>query len=369
MGCSLQPSCSLARDPYGVYALVVTPTRELAIQIAEQFRALGSGLHLRDAVVIGGMDMTAQALALAGRPHVVVATPGRLLDHLDSDPGVAAAFAHTKFLVLDEADRLLDAGFERELRGLLARLPPASSIGGGQEGALLERRELFHWEAYAGLQTVESLRQEYLFIPAKVKEVYLHHIMAALEDEGARSAIVFTSTCRSCHLLCQLLEELGVASTSLHSLKSQQRRLAALARFRSGQVPILIATDVAARGLDIPSVDLVINYDIPRFARDYVHRVGRTARAGRGGRAVSFVTQYDVELVHGIEALVGAKLQELPLDEDDVFKAKRAALLKMSETGFDDLVKTRKESKMRGRAEAGPLPKAMTEKKKRRPEI
>lgn len=356
----------LAADPYGVFAVVLTPTRELALQIADQFRALGAGLRLRDAVVIGGLEMTAQAQRLAQRPHVVVATPGRLLDHLRSDPGMAAVFSRAQFLVLDEADRLLDVGFEAEMGALLRLLPAkrqtllfsatmTSNLRALEELSLGEG--LFRYAAYAGLQTVATLRQEYIFVPANIKELYLCHLMENREAMGVRSAIVFTSTCRSCHMLSLLLAELGIETASLHSLRSQQRRVAALARFRSRQLAVLLATDVAARGLDVPEVDLVVNFDVPRFARDYVHRVGRTARAQRGGAAITLVTQFDVALVHGIEALTGAKLDEHKLEEDEVlkgitkvFKAKRSAILKMSESGFEDLVRARKEAKRKGQS-------------------
>eukprot|EP00850_Spirogloea_muscicola_P014234 SM000101S09232 [mRNA] locus=s101:52083:55608:+ [translate_table: standard] len=337
----------LGQDPYGVFAL---------------FRALGAAMRLRDAVVVGGMDLTRQALQLAQRPHVVIATPGRLRDLLENHPDMVPTFAHTRFLVLDEADRLLEPGFESELRLILQSLPPKRQTLLFSATMTFNLRALqdlslgksaYKFEVKKGFHTVQQLRQEYLFIPANVKEVYLAHIMGLLEDMAVRSVIVFASTCRSAHLLGLLLEELGITSISLHSLKTQGRRLAALDRFKSGLVPILIATDVASRGLDIPTVDLVINYDIPRYARDYVHRVGRTARAGRGGLAISLITQFDVELAHQIEGVLHKRLEEHELNEDlvlkgitKVFKAKRVALLKMAESGFDDLVKARKDAKL-----------------------
>lgn len=180
---------------------------------------------------------------------------------------------------------------------------------------------------------------------------------------------------RTCHLLSLMMSELEVDTTALHSMKTQQQRLASLSRFKSGQVSILIATDVASRGLDIPTVDLVINYDIPRFTRDYVHRVGRTARAGRGGSAVSLITQYDVQLVQDIEELLGKKLEEYELDEDKVlksitkvYKAKRVAMLKIVDSGFEDKVKTRKEQKVKTLVDKGLLdPKRLKDKKRKRP--
>ncbi|GLC70576.1 hypothetical protein PLESTF_001010400 [Pleodorina starrii] len=338
---------ALAKDPYGVFALVLTPTRELAVQISEQFRALGAGMRLKELVVIGGVDMQQQARELAKRPHVVVATPGRLRGLLDADRGLAAGLARTRFLVLDEADRVLDSTFEDDLRGILSHLPEARqtllfsatmtrSLIALQK-ASLEDAHVF--QAYEGLRTADKLREEYLFLPSKVKEVYLHHLLTAvLPGRKVRSAIIFAGTCRGCHLLSLLLEELGLPAAALHSGKSQKARLAALARFKSEQVPLLLATDVASRGLDIPTVDCVINYDLPMLARDYVHRVGRTARAGRSGWSVSLVTQYDVQLVHAIEGLIGHKLDENKLDEQEVLKgitkvysAKRAAMLRVAE--------------------------------------
>ncbi|BDA51188.1 DEAD-box ATP-dependent RNA helicase 36 [Coccomyxa sp. Obi] len=318
----------LAREPYGVFALVLTPTRELAMQLADQFRALGSGMSLTDAVVIGGLDMQAQAKALAARPHIVVATPGRLRDLLTADADLAEGFRRAAFLVLDEADRLLEPTFESELRVIAAALPAerqtllfsatlTRSLATLQASSL---RDAFLFQAYEGLETAKTLREDYIFIPAKVRELYLVHMLESLGERKLRSCMVFCATCRGCHMLALLLAELGVPSVALHSHLTQGRRLAALHRFKSGGVPILLATDVASRGLDIPTVDLVINYELPSLPRDYVHRVGRTARAGRGGWALSLVTQYDVDLVQHIESLIGHQLAEFTLDEAQVLK-------------------------------------------------
>lgn len=305
----------LAENPYGVFALVLTPTRELAFQISDQFKALGSEVNLRSTVVVGGMDMTTQAKALMQRPHIVIATPGRLRDHFMNDPGIPDVFAKAKYLVLDEADRLMDVGFESELRSVFETMPSNrqtllfSATMTSNLKALhdLSLDKAFFYQQYEGFKTVEALQQQYILTPANVKDVYLMHIMSTLEERKIRSVIIFASSCRTCHLLSLMMSELEVDTTALHSMKTQQQRLASLSRFKSGQVSILIATDVASRGLDIPTVDLVINYDIPRFTRDYVHRVGRTARAGRGGSAVSLITQYDVQLVQDIEELLGKK--------------------------------------------------------------
>ncbi|XP_052178416.1 DEAD-box ATP-dependent RNA helicase 36 [Diospyros lotus] len=362
----------LAEDPYGVFALVVTPTRELAYQLAEQFRALGACLNLRCAVVVGGMDRINQTQALMNRPHVVIATPGRIKVLIEENPDIPAVFSKTKFLVLDEADRVLDVGFEEELRVVFQCLPrnrqtllfSATMTSDLQTLLEVSANKAYFYEAYEGFRTVESLKQQYIFIPKNVRDVYLLHILSKMEDMDIRSTIIFVSTCRSCHLLSFLLEELDIEAAALHSFKSQSLRLAALHRFKSGKVPVLLATDVASRGLDIPTVDLVINYDIPRFPRDYVHRVGRTARAGRGGLAVSFVTQNDVNLIHEIEDVLGKQLDKFECKENDVladitkvYKAKRVATMKMMEDGFEEKAKARKEQKLKMLAEKGLLKK------------
>lgn len=368
----------LAQRLYGVFALVLTPTRELAFQLSDQFKALGSALHLRCSVVIGGLDMIEQAKSLMQRPHVVIATPGRIADLLKNNPNMASVFKSLQFLVLDEADRILDVGFEKELETVLQSLPSErqtllfSATMTPELKALheLSGDKAYFYEAYQGLRTVESLQQQYIFMSLDVKDVYLFYVLSILEDKSIRSVILFASSCRSCHLLSVMLEELGIQTVALHSMKSQPQRLASLNRFKSGQVPVLIATDVASRGLDIPTVDLVINYDIPRFARDYVHRVGRTARAGRGGLSISLVSQYDVNLVHEIESLIEKELKEFELEEEDVLKgitkvlkAKRLALQHMQHSGFEDMVKDRKERKQKMLREKSGLEKRKRKKK------
>lgn len=360
----------LEKDPFGVFALVITPTRELASQLAEQFRALGSSLPVKCAVVVGGMDTTTQAKALMDRPHVVVATPGRIRSLLQNDPDLPGVFARTKYLVLDEADKVLDVGFEDELRVIFHCLPKdrqtllfsATKTSDLESLLQLSSNASYFYEAYDGVKTVDSLKQQYIFINKTVKYVYLLHILSKLDDMGIRSVIVFVATCRTCQFLSLLLEELGVSAVGLHSHKPQPLRLASLNRFKSGKSPILLATDVASRGLDIPTVDLVINYDIPRDPFDYVHRVGRTARAGRGGFALSVVTENDINLIHEIEAKIGKQMEEFDCNEkealDDItkiFKARRIVSMKMNDDGFEENVKTRKKQKLKALADKGLL--------------
>jgi len=271
---------------------------------------------------------------------------------LERDEDIKAAFRRTRFLVLDEADRLLEQSFESELALVLETLPSTGRqtllFSATMTKSLLVladelMKDAFRFEAYDGLRTADKLRQEYMFLPAKVKEVYLVHLLGMLEELRVRSCIIFTSTIKTCQLLQELLRELEVPAVSLHSGKPQRERLSALEAFKSGVCATLLATDVASRGLDIPTVDLVINFDLPMLARDYVHRVGRTARAGRSGWCLSLVTQYDVELVHKIEGLIDAKLEKYELPEDEVLKgitkvysAKRAAAMKLAEEQTSD---------------------------------
>ncbi|KAG6533373.1 hypothetical protein ZIOFF_007240 [Zingiber officinale] len=369
----------LAEDPYGVFALVVTPTRELAVQLVEQFRAFGSSLNLRCTLVVGGMDMLSQARSLSQRPHVVVATPGRIKVLLDQDPDLPAVFSKTKFLVLDEADRVLDVDFEEELRVIFKFLPKSrqtllfSATMTSNLQALLQisGNRSYFYEGYEGFKTVDSLEQQFVITPKNLKDVYLFHILSRMEERNIRSVMVFVSTCRSCHLLSLLLEELDQSAVALHSHKAQKLRLSALSRFKSGQVPILLATDVASRGLDIPTVDLVINYDIPKYARDYVHRVGRTARAGRGGLSISFVTENDLDLIHEIEAVIQKQLTEYKYEEnafkDDlsmVFKARRVVTMKMVDDGFEETARERKAQKLRTLSEKGLVKKRKRKERK-----
>lgn len=319
---------------------------------------------MRCCLVVGGMGMTAQAKALAERPHVVVATPGRIRALMEQDPDIAAVFEKTKFLVLDEADRVLDVGFEEELSVIFKCLPKkrqtllfsATKTSTLQSLHEISPNNTYFYEEYVGLSTVESLKQQYIFIPKNVKEVYLYHILSRMADDGIRSAIVFIATCKNCHLLSLILEELDQKVVALHSDISQSERLSALSRFKSGQVPVLLATDLASRGLDIPTVDLIINYDIPRDPPDYIHRVGRTARAGRGGLSISFITQNDIDIIHAIEAETKKRLDAYECDEKEVleditkvFKARRVARMKMSEDGYDEKAAARKKQKKRRR--------------------
>ncbi|XP_050311179.1 probable ATP-dependent RNA helicase DDX47 [Anthonomus grandis grandis] len=312
---------ALLENPQRHFALILTPTRELAFQISEQFEALGSSIGVKSVVIVGGMDMMSQALLLAKKPHIIIATPGRLVDHLSNTKGFN--LRALKFLVMDEADRILNMDFEVEVDKILKVIPRERrtflfSATMTKKVKKLQRaclRDPVRVEVSTKYQTVEKLQQSYIFIPVKFKDVYLVHI---LNELAGNSFMIFCSTCNNTIRTALMLRNLGFTAVPLHGQMSQNKRLAALTKFKAKNRSILISTDVASRGLDIPHVDIVINFDIPTHSKDYIHRVGRTARAGRSGKAITFVTQYDVELYQRIEQLIGKELPLYKTEEDEV---------------------------------------------------
>ncbi|KAI5674559.1 hypothetical protein M9H77_14923 [Catharanthus roseus] len=325
------------------FACVLSPTRELALQIAEQFEALGSGIGVRCAALVGGVDQTQQSIALARRPHIVVATPGRLVDHLSNTKGFSLRML--KYLVLDEADRLLNEDFEKALDEILNAIPRERktylfSATMTKKVKKLQRaclRNPVKIEAASKYSTVDTLKQQYRFVPAKYKDCYLVYI---LTEMSGSTSMVFTRTCDATRLLALMLRNLGLRAIPISGQMTQGKRLGALTKFKAGECNVLVCTDVASRGLDIPSVDMVINYDIPSNSKDYIHRVGRTARAGRSGVAISLVNQYELEWYIQIEKLIGKKLPEFPAEEEEVLlllervtESKRISQMKIKESG------------------------------------
>lgn len=313
---------SLLEKPQPLFGLVLAPTRELATQIGQAFEALGSLISLRCAVVIGGLDMVSQAIALGKKPHIVVATPGRLLDHLEKTKGFS--LRTLKYLVMDEADRLLDMDFGPILEKILKFLPRerrtylfsatmSSKVESLQRASLKDPLRVSI--SSSKYQTVSTLIQNYLFIPHQHKDTYVVYL---INEFAGKTAIIFTRTVYETQRIAILLRTLGFGAIPLHGQLSQSNRLGALNKFKAGSRNILVATDVAARGLDIPAVDVVINYDLPQDSKTYVHRVGRTARAGKSGHALTLVTQYDIEIWLRIEAALGKKLDEYRTEKDEV---------------------------------------------------
>ncbi|KAF7792901.1 hypothetical protein EIP86_004003 [Pleurotus ostreatoroseus] len=386
----------LSLDPYGIFALVLTPTRELAFQISEQFAVLGSALNLKTAVVVGGMDTIAQAIELASRPHVVVATPGRLVDLMRSNSG-EWSLSRVKFLVLDEADRLLTPSFAPELSYLFEAIPKQrqtclfTATWTPSVQAVADappkpgKHQPFVHKMSENIETVETLKQHYILVPSHVRECYLYYLlcnppestlhlrrappepvknMKRLEKVSKKSSkkpskkpsasspdadeitqppptIIFCAKPRTAAYLTNLLKTLSIRSTALHSRLTQRERLTSLGLFRASVVPVLVSTDVGARGLDIADVAMVINWDLPAEPEEYTHRVGRTARAGRGGVAVSFVTERDEEKVLKIEERIHTKLTEMDMPETKVLDhlnavstAKRLANMELHDSDF-----------------------------------
>jgi len=333
---------ALLETPQRLFACILTPTRELAFQISEQIEALGVSIGVKCATIVGGMDMVSQAIVLAKKPHIIVATPGRLVDHLENTKGFN--LKQLKFLVMDEADRILNQDFEIELNKILRCIPTERrsmlfSATMTKKVAKLQRASLkdpVKVEVSGSYQTVEKLLQYYLFIPQKFKELYLVHI---LNEMAGNSFMIFCSTCSATLRLSLMLRSLGFTAIPLNGQMNQNKRLASLNKFKSKSRSILLATDVASRGLDIPHVDIVINFDIPTHSKDYIHRVGRTARAGRAGKAVTFVSQYDVELYQRIEHLLGKKLPLYPSVEEEVMLLgeRVAEALRMAKTEMKEL--------------------------------
>lgn len=333
-------------NPRPFFACVLAPTRELSYQIAQQIEALGATIGARCATIVGGMDMMTQSIALSKRPHVIVATPGRLQDHLENTKGFS--LRGLQYLVMDEADRLLDLDFGPIIDKLLQNIPKERrtmlfSATMTTKVAKLQRASLrspVRVEIGTKYATVSTLHQYYLFMPFAHKDTYLTFLA---NEQAGQSIIVFTRTVHDAQRIAVMLRLLGFSAIPLHGQLSQTARLGALNKFKSGGRNIMVCTDVAARGLDIPAVDLVVNYDIPTHSKDYIHRVGRTARAGRQGRSVTLVTQYDVELLQRIETAINKKLDEFPdardremvmLLSERVGDAQRAALRELQEKGL-----------------------------------
>ena len=311
-------STSPARHP--VRALVLLPTRELADQVAKAIKAYAKYTHLRTAVVFGGMDMKPQTLELKQGVEVLVATPGRLLDHIEAKNAV---LNQVEYVVLDEADRMLDIGFLPDLQRILSYLPKqrttllfsatfSSEIKRLANSYLQDPVTIEVARSNAAASTVE---QHFYSVGDDDKRHALHQI---LKSRGMKQAFVFVNSKLGCARLARSLEREGLKTTALHGDKSQDERLKALESFKKGEVDLLVCTDVAARGLDIKDVPAVFNFDIPFNAEDYIHRIGRTGRAGASGLAVSFVSKSDGRLMADLEKLLKSKieLEAIEFDED-----------------------------------------------------
>ncbi|MGQ3000941.1 MAG: DEAD/DEAH box helicase [Hydrogenophaga sp.] len=302
-------STSPARHP--VRALVLLPTRELADQVAEQVKLYAKYTNLRSTVVFGGMDMKPQTAELKKGVEVLVATPGRLLDHIEAKNCV---LNQVEYVVLDEADRMLDIGFLPDLQRILSYLPKQRTTLLFSATFSPEIKRLANSylqdpvtiEVARSNATASTVEQHFYRVEDDDKRGILKQI---LRERGLKQAFVFVNSKLGCARLARSLEREGLNTTALHGDKSQDERLKALEAFKTGAVDLLVCTDVAARGLDIKDVPAVFNFDIPFNAEDYVHRIGRTGRAGASGLAVSFVSGRDTRLMGDLEKLLGKKLE------------------------------------------------------------
>ncbi|MFJ1466770.1 DEAD/DEAH box helicase [Massilia orientalis] len=292
-------------------SLILVPTRELAEQVHESVRAYGAGLPLRTMVAYGGVSINPQMMRLRKGVDVLVATPGRLLDLQRQN---AVRFNQVQTLVLDEADRMLDLGFARDIDNLLALLPKRrqtllfSATFSDPIRALATKLlvDPVSIEATPRNTTVKAIRQWIVPVDKKRKpDLFLH----LLKRHGWPQVLAFVKTRKGVDQLVDLLDAKGIAADSIHGDKPQPARLRALDRFKAGEVRVLVATDVAARGLDIEELPVVVNVDLPIVAEDYVHRTGRTGRAGASGDAVSLVCADEVQQLAAIEALTQQALQ------------------------------------------------------------
>ncbi|EDO14923.1 hypothetical protein Kpol_1005p11 [Vanderwaltozyma polyspora DSM 70294] len=342
------------QQPY--YACILAPTRELAQQIKETFDSLGSLMGVRSACIVGGMNMMDQARDLMRKPHIIIATPGRLMDHLENTRGFS--LRKLKFLVMDEADRLLDMEFGPVLDRILKIIPTqgrttylfsatmTSKIDKLQRASLTNPVKCAVSNKY---QTVDTLVQTLIVVPGGLKNTYLIYLM---NEFIGKTIIVFTRTKANAERITTLANLLEFSATALHGDLNQNQRTGSLDLFKAGRRSILVATDVAARGLDIPSVDIVINYDIPVDSKSYIHRVGRTARAGRSGKSISLVSQYDLELILRIEDVLGKKLPKENVNKDAILTL-RDSVDKANGEVVMELNRRNKEKIARGKGRRG----------------
>ena len=302
-----------------IKSLILTPTRELALQISESFKAYGKHTGLKNAVVFGGVSQRAQTMKLRDGVDILIATPGRLLDLINQR---FIKLNTISLFVLDEADRMLDMGFINDVKKIIEKLPAKrqtllfsatmpSEITKLANSILTNPVKI---EVSPEQKTVEAVNQAVYFVTKSDKKKLLLHI---LKNENIESALVFTRTKRGADVITRLLNDAKIHADSIHGNKSQQARQRALNNFKLNKTKVLVATDIAARGIDIEKLSHVFNYDIPEFAEAYIHRIGRTARAGLGGTALSFCDPEELSYLSSINRLIK---QPISVIEEHPFK-------------------------------------------------
>ena len=298
-----------------IKALLLAPTRELAIQIGENFVSYGKYTGIKTTVIFGGVAQGPQTHALRAGVDILVATPGRLLDLVNQK---IVNLNHIKFFVLDEADRMLDMGMVQDVKRIIAHIPKVrqtmlfsatmpTEIGKLADSMLKSPVKI----AVTPISSpIEIIEQSMFFVDKKHKKELLVHL---LKDKSIVSALVFSRTKHGANKITQELEKVGITAQAIHGNKSQSARQLALSNFKEGKTRVLVATDIAARGIDINELSHVINFDLPEVPETYVHRIGRTGRAGLGGIAFSFCDHEEKEWLKGIQRLIG---KDIPIVED-----------------------------------------------------
>ena len=296
-----------------IRALILTPTRELAAQIGESFRVYGQHTGLRHTVIYGGVRQGPQTQALHRGVDILVATPGRLLDLLNQR---LLSLSGVEILVLDEADRMLDMGFIHDIRRVIAQMPARrqtlmfSATMPGEIRALANTilHDPVHVKVAAESPAADTVKQALYFVDTESKAPLLVHL---LQDLRITRALVFTRTKHGADKVVRRLLHADIVAEAIHSNKSQNARMRALANFKAGKTRVLVASDIAARGLDVDNISHVINYDLPNVAETYVHRIGRTGRAGARGQAISFCSEEQRDDLHEIQRLLGKAIPVL----------------------------------------------------------
>ncbi|PIA79504.1 ATP-dependent RNA helicase RhlE [Gaetbulibacter sp. 4G1] len=304
----------LSENPKAKYrpirALILTPTRELAAQVYANVREYSEFLNLRSAVIFGGVNQKPQVATIRQGVDILVATPGRLLDLQNQG---LLSLKRVEIFVLDEADRMLDMGFLRDIEKVIKSMPEKRqnlmfSATFSKEIKKLAHGILnnpVHVEATPENTTVEAISQKVYRVAKGLKT---NLIIKLISDDNWKQVLVFTRTKHGANKLCKKMISSGITAAAIHGNKSQGARTKALAGFKNGNVRVLVATDIAARGLDIPLLPHVVNFELPNISEDYVHRIGRTGRAGASGEALSLVSADEITYLRGIEKLVGMKL-------------------------------------------------------------
>ncbi len=317
------PMLQRLSEQKGNNGLVVVPTRELALQVEESLHVIGKDLGLKTTVLIGGEPIGKQIRSLRLQPHIFIATPGRLNDHLKQG---TVKLDKVRVVVLDEADRMLDMGFAPQIKEVFRKMPtnrqtmlfsatmPNEIVALATSYMQLPVRV----EVAPAGSTAEKVTQEIIFVHPKEKPALLQQLL----EETHQTILVFTRTKYGAKKVTHHINKLGSTAAEIHSNRSLSQRKEALAGFKSGKYRVLVATDIAARGIDVSGINLVVNYDLPEHAEDYVHRIGRTARAGKIGKAISFVTPDQKFDVRSIERVI-----KMPLPVKETPKNLQAVVL------------------------------------------